>query len=80
MIPDFIPVLGYLDDIIIVPLGIWLVLKMVPPAVLAECREKAQAVIGKGKPTNWKAAVVIVAIWFLLGILIALWIGRILKR
>ncbi len=36
LIPDFIPVIGYLDDLIIVPVGIWLVLKMIPPAVLAE--------------------------------------------
>jgi uncharacterized membrane protein YkvA (DUF1232 family) len=43
LIPDVIPILGYLDDLILVPLGIILVLKMIPPAVLAECREKAEA-------------------------------------
>ncbi|MEG4117185.1 YkvA family protein [Microcoleus sp. N9_B4] len=80
LIPDFIPVLGYLDDLIIVPLGIWLVLKMIPSQVLAECREKAAAEIERGKPINRTAAVVIIAIWIGLGILAAIWLTRIFKR
>ena len=80
LIPDFIPVLGYLDDLIIVPLGIWLVLKMIPPQVLADCREKAAAEIERGKPINRAAAVVIIAIWIGLGILAAMWLTRIFKR
>ncbi len=80
LIPDVIPILGYLDDLILVPLGIILVLKMIPPAVLAECREKAEAAMNQDKPTSWIAAIVIVAIWLLLGILALVWIGRILKR
>lgn len=79
LIPDFIPILGYLDDLILVPLGIWLVLQMIPPAVLAECREKAAIAIAQGKPTNWTAAILIVAIWVLSGVLIAVWIASILK-
>ncbi|MEG4074529.1 YkvA family protein [Microcoleus sp. Pol14C2] len=79
LIPDFIPVLGYLDDLIIVPLGIWLVMKMIPPQVLAECREKAAAEIERGKPINRAAAVVIVALWISLGILAAMWLIRIFK-
>ena len=79
LIPDVIPILGYLDDLILVPLGIILVLKMIPPAVLAECREKAEAAMNQDKPTSWIAAIVIVAIWLLLGILGLVWIGRILK-
>ena len=79
-IPDFIPVIGYLDDLIIVPLGIWLVLKMIPPVVLAECQEKAQEAMGEAKPTNWIAASAIVVIWFILGILAVVWIGKILNR
>lgn len=79
LIPDFIPILGYLDDLILVPLGIWLVLQMIPPAVLAECREKAARAIAQGKPTNWTAAILIVAIWVLSGVLIAVWIASILK-
>src|SRR5882672_9853477 len=41
LIPDFIPVLGYLDDLILVPLGVWLALRMIPAPVMAECRAKA---------------------------------------
>ncbi|MEG3919321.1 YkvA family protein [Microcoleus sp. POL10_C6] len=80
LIPDFIPILGYLDDLIIVPVAIWLVLKMIPPQVLTECREKAAAEIERGKPINRAAAVVIIAIWIGLGILAAMWLTRIFKR
>ncbi|MEG3991422.1 YkvA family protein [Microcoleus sp. S28C3] len=80
LIPDFIPILGYLDDLIIVPVGIWLVLKMIPPQVLAECRQKAAAQIQRGKPINRAAAAVIIAIWIGLGILTALWLKQIFKR
>jgi uncharacterized membrane protein YkvA (DUF1232 family) len=80
LIPDAIPILGYLDDLILVPLGITLVLKMIPPDVLAECHEQAEAAMSDSKLTNWIAAVVIVTIWLLLGILTVVWVGRILKR
>ena len=80
LIPDLIPILGYVDDLVLVPLGIILVLKMIPPTVLAECREKAEAAMGQGKPTSRIAALVIVAIWLSLGIVAVVWIGRILKR
>lgn len=66
LIPDFIPVLGYLDDLVLVPLGIWFALKLIPPAVMAESRTKAAEVMAEGKPFNRAAAVVIVAIWLLL--------------
>lgn len=80
LIPDFIPILGYLDDLVLVPLGIMLVLKMMPPSVLAECRPKAETKMREGKPISWIAAGVIVAIWLLLGALIVVWVGHILKR
>src|SRR5919197_4806491 len=54
LIPDPIPVLGYLDDVIIVPLGIWLAVKMIPPDVLAECRARADA--SRKPPNYWAAA------------------------
>lgn len=63
LIPDFIPGLGYLDDLILVPLGIYFVLKLIPDDVMAECREKAQAQMSQHRPTNWIAAGVIIAIW-----------------
>ena len=70
LIPDPIPILGYLDDLVIVPLGIALALKMIPPDVLAECQEKSRQVMKQGKPVNKIAAVIIVAIWILLAALI----------
>jgi uncharacterized membrane protein YkvA (DUF1232 family) len=74
LIPDFIPILGYLDDLILVPLGLALALRMIPPDVLADCRAQAQALDRQGKPVNWVAAGVIVLIWLLLAAL-ALVIG-----
>lgn len=63
LIPDPIPLLGYVDDLILIPIGIKLALAMIPPEVMAESREKAQAIMRQGKPVNRAAAVVIVAIW-----------------
>ena len=63
LIPDFIPVLGYLDDLVLVPLGVTLALRMIPPAVMAECRDRADQAMAAGKPTNWVAAAAIITIW-----------------
>lgn len=63
LIPDFIPVVGYLDDLIIVPAGIALLIKMIPEEVLEECREKARFQSMSKKRRNWIAATVIVLIW-----------------
>ncbi len=79
LIPDPIPVLGYLDDLVLVPLGVALALKMIPPTVLAECRERAQAAMGQGKPTNWAAAGVIIAIWLLLAALTVFVVARVIR-
>ncbi len=65
LIPDPIPVIGYLDDLVLVPLGILLTLRLIPPDVRAECRAKAEALMQEGKPVNRVAAAVIVAIWLL---------------
>ena len=70
LIPDPIPILGYLDDLILVPLGIRLALSMIPAQVMAESREKAREVIRQGKPVNRVAAAVIVAIWLLFAALV----------
>jgi uncharacterized membrane protein YkvA (DUF1232 family) len=76
LIPDPIPVLGYLDDLILIPLGITLAVKMIPAPVLAECREKARAAMQGGKPVNWIAASVIIAIWLLLAALAVILVLR----
>ncbi|MDP3701418.1 MAG: YkvA family protein [Hylemonella sp.] len=73
LIPDFVPVLGYLDDLVLLPLGIVLVIRLLPPAVLAECRVRAQERLQGGKPVSRVAAAVIVAIWLGLAALGLAW-------
>ena len=63
LIPDFIPVVGYLDDLILIPLGIALLIKIIPKDILEECR--AEAELSKRKQKNWVAAIIIVLIWLL---------------
>ena len=64
LIPDPIPVLGYLDDLVIVPAGIALVLRLIPAEVMTDSR--ARAALAAPRPANWIAAVFIVSIWLLL--------------
>lgn len=68
LIPDFIPVLGYLDDLILIPLGIVVAVKLVPPEVMAECRERAQLEMVTKRSGVW-TAVVIIVIWGVLALL-----------
>jgi uncharacterized membrane protein YkvA (DUF1232 family) len=70
LIPDPIPILGYLDDLILIPLGITLALKMIPKEVLAECRERAKEIMLQGKPVNRIAAMVIILIWIAVATLV----------
>ena len=72
LIPDFIPVLGYLDDLLLVPLGIWLVLRLIPPHVMAEHRAAAQA--APKRPRNVMAAIVIVLVWIACALAFAQWL------
>jgi uncharacterized membrane protein YkvA (DUF1232 family) len=65
LIPDFVPVLGYLDDVLLVPLGVLLAIKLIPPEVLAESRVRAQEGLAAGELTSRFAAVVIVLLWLL---------------
>jgi len=62
LIPDFIPVLGYLDDLIITPGGLWLAVRMIPPEVLAEARDKV-ATSGLDRSVGRIGAVLIVVMW-----------------
>lgn len=80
LIPDFIPVLGYLDDLFLIPLGVAVALKMIPKTVLEECREKAQKIMQQGRPVNRMAAVVIIAIWLFLAALVVLFMARLVKK
>jgi uncharacterized membrane protein YkvA (DUF1232 family) len=78
LIPDFIPIVGYLDDLLIVPLGIFIVFKLVPAKVIADCRAKANTTIATHQFTsqNWIAAIVVVLIWILVGAAIGLLLWR----
>jgi uncharacterized membrane protein YkvA (DUF1232 family) len=74
LIPDFIPVLGYLDDLVIVPLGILLVLWLVPAALMTEFRVQAAALAERPRSTT--AAIIIVLLWIALAALTGWWLWR----
>ena len=65
LIPDFIPVLGYLDDLVLIPLGVMLVIRLVPADVVAECRARAEAAAASAGRAGKIAAAVIVVLWLL---------------
>jgi uncharacterized membrane protein YkvA (DUF1232 family) len=71
LIPDFIPVLGYLDDLIIVPLGITIALKLIPESILEESRFKAQEKMSEQKPKNWFTGTVFILIWIALTVYVS---------
>jgi uncharacterized membrane protein YkvA (DUF1232 family) len=75
LIPDFIPVLGYLDDLILVPLLISLAIKLIPPPMLEACREEAKDLWKHGKPKKWYYGLPIIIIWLLMVILMVKGIG-----
>ena len=80
LIPDFVPVLGYLDDLVLLPLGIALAMRLVPPTVLVECRARAQATLQNGKPISWMAGVMIVVIWLGCAVLGVVWLFKIKRK
>ena len=65
LIPDFIPILGFLDDAILLPIGIWITLKLIPRTVIDSSRMQAEQWLAEkhGKPRNWFGAAVIIALW-----------------
>jgi uncharacterized membrane protein YkvA (DUF1232 family) len=71
-IPDFLPGVGLLDEMVVVPIGILIAAKMIPRDILEECREKAREVAEGEKPVSRVAAVVVVAIWLVCGALAVL--------
>lgn len=80
LIPDPIPILGLLDDLILLPIGIAIAIRMIPDPVLAECRENAGQVMAQGKPVNKTAAAIIVAIWILFFLLALALVLRLFDR
>jgi uncharacterized membrane protein YkvA (DUF1232 family) len=64
LVPDFIPVLGYLDDVILLPVMIWLAVRLLPPSVVETCRARAGEWMEQGrKPTSYLGALVIIGVW-----------------
>jgi uncharacterized membrane protein YkvA (DUF1232 family) len=75
LIPDPIPVLGYLDDLVIVPLGLAFTIKLIPSDIMCECRARAAQAGGENKPKSWLGAGIIILIW--LGLLfLGIWLIR----
>lgn len=74
LIPDFIPVLGLLDDLVLVPLGVWLVLRAMPPDIVRDAREQAERTAAR--PVSRGMAVVIIGVWLLAAALVGAWAWR----
>ena len=77
LIPDFIPVLGYLDDVVLLPGLIWMTVRMLPAEVLSECRRQADAWMAQAgtKPRRAAGAALIVAIWVAVGLGLSWWLS-----
>jgi uncharacterized membrane protein YkvA (DUF1232 family) len=78
LIPDFVPVLGYLDDVIVLPIGIWVVLRMIPDTVLTECRARGAQWLAErhAKPRSYAGLAFVVAVWIALAWLAWLMLDR----
>ncbi|MDD5065959.1 MAG: YkvA family protein [bacterium] len=80
LIPDFIPVLGYLDDLVLIPLGIALAVKMIPGPVMLEARGKARILLDRKRPVNWMAGLIIIIVWLSLAGALILVIKYLIKK
>ena len=77
LIPDFIPVLGYLDDLLLIPLGVWLISRLTPPEILADAKASASQLAKQ--PVSYCGAVIIAVIWFLALIFSGYWLYSALR-
>jgi uncharacterized membrane protein YkvA (DUF1232 family) len=66
LIPDFIPVLGYLDDVLLLPVLIAVTIKLIPNDVLAQCRKESESLWADGRPKKWYCALPVVLVWGLI--------------
>ena len=80
LIPDFIPVLGHVDDLVLIPLGIALAVRLIPVEVLAEHRAEAARVFSERRPHSWIGGMIVLAVWLVCAIWFVLalhrWFGR----
>jgi uncharacterized membrane protein YkvA (DUF1232 family) len=79
LIPDFIPVLGYLDELVVIPFGVLVARRLMPPAVLAECRARADEVFRNGRPVSRLGAAIVVSLWLAVAVgavMVSLWLVR----
>ena len=76
LVPDFVPVLGYLDDVLLLPVMVAITVKLIPKNIFAQCQTQAQSLWSEGKPKRWYYAIPIVLIWLLLIGLLAGWIAK----
>ncbi|MBE0558257.1 MAG: DUF1232 domain-containing protein [Proteobacteria bacterium] len=74
LIPDFIPVLGYLDDLIILPIFIYLTIRLIPPDIMVELRAQADQHLSENRPRSMTGAVVIILIWLFIAALAVWWL------
>ncbi len=80
LIPDPIPVLGYLDDLVLIPLGVLIALRLIPPQVMLDSRARADEALASGKPVSWVGAAIIAALWLILAGLAVVLTLRVLRR
>jgi uncharacterized membrane protein YkvA (DUF1232 family) len=80
LIPDFIPVLGYLDDLVVIPLGVFLALRMIPVQIMEECRAKAKEHLNEEKPQYKFMGVIIIGIWIIVILVGGMLLIRYIRR
>ena len=80
LIPDPIPILGYLDDLVLLPIGVWITLRLIPPAVWEECLARAKEDSAGDRPGGRAAAIVIVALWLAAVYLSIVWLWPIARE
>lgn len=76
LIPDIIPILGYLDDLILIPLGVALAIRLIPAPVWADAQLRAAEAVRTNRPVNWVAAGVIVLLWVVLAVTVGWWLWQ----
>jgi uncharacterized membrane protein YkvA (DUF1232 family) len=76
LIPDFIPILGYLDDLILIPLGVVLAMKMIPGAVITDSRATAESQLAGKKPVSWVGLAIMIVIWIVVLLLVGIFVWK----